>query len=283
MTDEPKSPNTRGRRDQVILVLALLTLVISFSGVWAQLSSVNEQLSQQEHISSAQHHYSLGHLSNSDSGFTSFLGAFFGAFLAFIFGLITYILTKKRERFVLHRNALVKLERTLNKHLHDIGVLEQVITDSHTTLGRGHVTSNRLIKLEVPVEIESALANIELINKLFNYQLTLDRINFNSETTNHSLGRLEDMFLSGQPPHTTNFNIIRDRLASMSQELPGFNEGVKRFLVLIRLHIAKLKDKNTFTEGAFHSQWDLPVTPDESREESAKLEGEIAKGFSNDF
>jgi hypothetical protein len=96
-----------------------------------------------------------------------FWGAFWGAFLAFLFGFITYIVTKRRERYVEHKNALVKLERILYSHLDDFEVMESVATDTRRVMGQQHVTSNRLLSLEIPTDIDIELGNMDLINKLF--------------------------------------------------------------------------------------------------------------------
>ena len=66
------------------------------------------------------HHF----FNHSSGGSSSFWGAFLGAFFAFVFGFITYIVTRRRERFVQHKNALIKLERVLLKHLNDLATLE---------------------------------------------------------------------------------------------------------------------------------------------------------------
>lgn len=179
---------------------------------------------------------------------------------------------------MIHKNALIKLDRALNKNLHDIGVLQQIIGDSERSLAQGHVTSNRLIKLQLPVGVDAEVGSIDLVNKLFVYQLSIANMDFNADSTNHSLTRLEDLFINGQPVPVRNFNFIRGVLQSLQTELPQFIERTKKFLVLIRIHQKKIKGKYAFVYGVFHSQWEQSITPQEIADERALLEREIAEG-----
>ena len=58
---------------------------------------------------------SLGYFFNNSS-----VAAFMGAFFAFSLGLITYDYTKRREKWKLHHDGIVKTERLINRHLNGI-------------------------------------------------------------------------------------------------------------------------------------------------------------------
>lgn len=215
------------------------------------------------------------HFVGQSSDLSSFLGALTGAFFAFVFGLIAYVITKRREAFVEHKNALVKLERVLNKHLEDIGALEMISKSMDTELGSGHTTSNRLVPLEIPDGLDMQVRSVELSNKLLTYQLSIDRLNLNVAMVNHALTRLEDLFINGQPVAVQNFNIVRGNLDKMRKDLVNFNSRTIRFLVLVRLHYKKLKGKNSFVYGVWNTQWEQNISNDEVKAEMEKLQTEI--------
>jgi len=226
------------------------------------------------------YHHHLLHQPNNTS--SPFWGAFLGAFFAFVFGLVTYVITKRRERFVLHKNTLIKLDRSLNKHLNDLSVLKEILEDSMRVASENKVPSNRLFKLELPENIEMDLGSIRLVNKFFSYRLSTDQLNFNTATINHTLTRVEDLFINGQPVRTENFQFIRGTLEKFLVELPKFNEQTIELLLLTRVHQNKLKEANSFIQGVFKTQWEQTITQKEVSEERAILEQEIQFGTTDD-
>ena len=74
----------------------------------------------------------------------------------------------------------------------------------------------------------------------------LSGINFNMDSVNHALTRLEDLFISGQQPQPENFNFIRRLLEGFNKDLPRLNERTIKLLVLTRINQKRLKNKNTF-------------------------------------
>src|SRR6185369_1480017 len=109
------------------------------------------------------HHYFRA----TQQDWSVFWGAFAGAFLAFIFGLVAYWVTKRRERFVQHKNTLVKLDRVLMKHLFELGRLQELMLNTIQSLAYGHTTSNRLNLLVLPEGVEVELGSLELADNIF--------------------------------------------------------------------------------------------------------------------
>ena len=210
----------------------------------------------------------------SQSVWPEFWGGFAGAFFAFVFGLITYLITKRRERFVQHKNALVKLEQLLNKHLNDLGVLEY-ISSNQPQLATGQPTSNRLFHLKLLPELALELGSIRLMNKLFTYELSVDRLNFNVDTINHSLTRIEDLFIGGQIPHIENFNRVRDSFESLVKDLKRVNERTIKLLLLTRIHIRKVKEKDNFFYGVLKDIWEQDISDEEINNEREALTKEV--------
>ena len=220
-------------------------------------------------------YYHFHHIANFSGTSSNFWGAFFGAFFAFLFGILTYVITKRRERFVQHKNALVRLERILNKHLDDLAVLQTVTIDGKRIIELGKVTSNRLFTLQLPENFDMEIGSVELINKFFAYRQSIDRLNFNVDMTNHALTRLEDLFINGQPVPTQNFTFIAGTLQSFLDDIPRLNKRTTNFLVLIRIHFSKIKDKNSFIYGVFNTNWEQSISNEEIKKEHEKLAKEI--------
>lgn len=217
------------------------------------------------------HHHFLQHTSDS----SGFWGAFLGAFFAFIFGLITYWITKRRERFVQHKNAVVKLERVLNKHLDDFGSMATIIRGMNDNLGLGRVDISRLFKVELPDNLDVDLGSIDLINKFLVYQISIGRLNFNISSVNHALTRIEDMFINNHPVEAENFNFIRRMLDGLLKDLPRIDSRTLEFLAVVRIHNRRLKNRNTFIYGALNDLWDQDISEDEIKTERAKLDKEL--------
>jgi len=220
-----------------------------------------------------QHHF----IAHSSSDTSSFWGALAGAFFAFVFGLIAYVITKRRESFVEHKNTLVRLQRVLNKHLQDIGSLDTLARGMDTSLSFGNTTSNRLPKMEIPEGLDMQIRSVDLVNKLMTYQISVDRLNLNVSMVNHALTRIEDLFINGRTVAVQNLNIVRNNLSQLREDLSRLNERTKRFLVLVRLHYKKIKDKNSFVYGVYFTQWEQDISEEEIRKEHQKLEEEITQ------
>ena len=225
----------------------------------------------------------FNHYQDNSADWSLFWGAFAGAFFAFAFGLMTYIITKRRERFVQHKNSLVRLERILNKHLNDIGVLHKVVMDMSNTFAHRKVASSRLFNIELPKELDMEVGSKEIINKLLSYQVSLDRLNFNSSTVNHAITRIEDLFINSQIVPIENFSFVSTMLNGFLDSVPKVDEMAKRFLVTVRIHLSKVNKKNSFTYGVFNTTWDHNISDEEIKMERQKLEGEIAQIMKKDL
>ncbi len=221
------------------------------------------------------HHFS--HQVQNHTDLSGFWGAFAGAFFAFVFGLIAYRITKRWERFVQHKNALVKLERMLNHHYNELGILETIIADTISIVGQNKMTSNRLFTLKIPEGLDLELGSIDLINKLFTYQYYIDRYNINASTFNSALTRFEDITIAGHPLPQENRDYANKMLGGLQKELPSLGKVIKDLLVLTKIHIVKIKKEDFFMYVALHSQWDFKITETEINEESKKFDEETVK------
>lgn len=160
--------------------------------------------------------------------------AFLGSFSAFIFGIVAYDYTKRRERWKLHHDAVVKSERLMNRHLDQISGSIFLLKGALGTYAKGAFSENVLTQLENP-EISLDLHNIEFVNVYEDYQSLVEKVNHDLASWNRSNDRLFDAALSGRVP-VADIDVNRKHLAERTREI-----------------INHLKDlmEETYTTGAY--------------------------------
>lgn len=206
-----------------------------------------------------------------------FVGSFAGAFFAFVFGIFTYMMTKRRERFINHRNALIKLERVLNKHLDDLETLEFLAKDMIKVSQDNKVSIHRFFSLKIPDNLDDNIGSVDLINKFLMYQISVDRLNLNTSSINKGLIRIEDLFINGQVVPKENFDLIISFLKELLGDLSKFSERVIKFLAFIRIHNNKLRKKNSLITGVFKTRWEQNISENEIKNEIDKVNLEITR------
>jgi hypothetical protein len=127
------------------------------------------------------------------------VGAFLGSFTAFVFGILAYGYTKKREKWVTHHNALVKIEQLVNRHLNEITGNIFLLKGSIETYAKSAFSENELSPLENP-DYMIDFHNINLINMYQDYQAFLEKVNHDLLAWNRSNDRLFNVALSGKVP-----------------------------------------------------------------------------------
>ncbi len=214
---------------------------------------------------------------NTESIWPNFWGAFSGAFFAFIFGLASYYLIKRYERFIRHRDAIVKLERALNDALDSIGINKRAAINIGHLLRTNKLTFNRLINFELPPEAGLDLCSGTLINDFYSYERFVHRINADIGSMNYALTRFEDIRISGQPLAQENLNFLATRLEhELIKNLIQLDDNTKTLLCHMRLYIDKLIGRNLFLYANTNTKWDIKITSDEILHEKMVLEKEIS-------
>ena len=172
------------------------------------------------------------------------VGAFLGSFTAFIFGIIAYDYTKKREKWVVHHNALVETERLINRHLNQISNNIFLLKGSIDTFSKSAFSENELSALEDPDHMID-FHNIELINTYQDYEALLEKVNHDMVGWNKSNDRLFNVALSGRVP-PQDIEINRQGLSKRSKELINHlssnTEFLKRLPYLPLLEILSIMD-----------------------------------------
>lgn len=205
-------------------------------------------------------------------------GAFFGAFFAFMFGLVTYYWTKWVERQKKDYNAIVKLEGVLNEHLNIFARNEYLIHGSIDTLNKGAMTYNILRKYRLVEDMELSFLDLDLINKYFEYRDSVNSLNNDFEVANKATDILRETLLSGKVDQAEiNFNsrIVVANLITLNKMAVVTNDETKTLLCLIRI---KIREDQPGLVGAHRLFWKpYKPTKQELKKERIKLEREIYK------
>lgn len=143
--------------------------------------------------------------------------AFLGSFTAFIFGIVAYDYTKRRERWKLHHDAVVKFERLMNRHLNQISGNIFLLKGALDTYTKGAFSENMLNQLENP-EISIDLHNPEVINVYEDYQALVEKVNHDLSSWNRSNDRLFNVALSGKVP-VADIDVNRKHLAERTDQI----------------------------------------------------------------
>ena len=160
--------------------------------------------------------------------------AFLGSFTAFIFGIVAYDYTKRRERWKLHHDAVVKSERLMNRHLNQISGNIFLLKGALDTYAKGAFSENVLSQLDNP-EISIDLHNLEIVNVYEDYQALVEKVNHDLASWNRSNDRLFNAALSGRVL-VADIDVNRKNLAVRTQEIIH--------------HLEDLMDE-TYTTGAY--------------------------------
>lgn len=162
------------------------------------------------------------------------VGSFLGAFFAFIFGIIAYDYTKRREKWKLHHDAVVKAEYLVNRHLNQISGNILLLKGAVETYSKGAFSENILAPIENPDFLHD-FHNIEIINTYADYQSLLEMVNHDLSGWNRSNDRMFTAALSGVVP-PSDIAVNRNNLSKRTKEI-----------------ISHLEDlmQETYTTGAY--------------------------------
>lgn len=210
------------------------------------------------------------------------IGAFTGAFFAFIFIRIGEILTKISERQKRHYAALVKLEHIFNRYLNDISdniaqieyisKIKQRADNSPPSLNY-----NRLEAFLIDDTILLDLANIAFINEMASFNVSLRKINSDMESINRSYDEIRQAALHRliiPDSYVQNFELYVKRLGTVRAFLELLNDKLKRNLATVRLLVLRKPLFNRLLGFVFSGYQQMPAEI-EITTELKRLEDEI--------
>jgi len=113
-----------------------------------------------------------------DSNFlNTSLGAFMGAFFAFLFIRLADFLTRLSKRRLAHFNALVAIERMFNEHLATISSNTFVLDTFCSTIRQGMASPFNFSPLNKDKSLYEHIHNIEILTKLFSFNDGIRKFN----------------------------------------------------------------------------------------------------------
>jgi len=145
------------------------------------------------------------------------VGAFLGAFFAFIFGIIAYDYTKHREKWKAHHGGVVKAERLLNRHLNQISGNIHLLKGALDTYVKNAFSENGLNPIE-DIDLAIDFHNIGIINVYMDYQSLVEKVNHDLGSWNRSNDRQFTAALSGVV-HPADIAVNRKHLADRTKEI----------------------------------------------------------------
>ncbi len=209
---------------------------------------------------------------------SQFWGSFYGSSLAFIFGLLTFFVTshisRKRERFMKHNNALVKLEQLLNGHIDDISILKQDSKDFVALLKQDSLVTSRFNTFKLIEELSLELASISLINQYFSYSRLIMRYNLDFSSINYAFTRLEDAAFSNTKLDPGSRELLIVSILNKIKSLDSLEVESKRLLALARLYVYKNRNIYPTIAGLFN-MFNPKISKEELNDEIVKIEKEI--------
>ncbi len=210
---------------------------------------------------------------------TNGLGAFMGAFFAFIFIRIADFLNDLYLRKKRNNNALVRLEQICNENLCIIGENQQQLNQFEESLKErklfGGILQSFLIDKTIPLDLTS----INLINDGFILNIEARKLNESIKMVYDQYRKLEEQFLSRDGVGGKLLEINRPHLLSLVNDLKEFHSNLdnKTIKLLSKVRIF-LRDKPITTQIiSYFGQKQLEN--DQIINEEAKLRKEIAESI----
>jgi hypothetical protein len=231
-------------------------------------------------------------VNSNDSIWSSALGAFFGAFAAFIFGLIAFYLQKKFERYWKHKNSVVEIEHLLQDHLDQSAANQFLLNGAIETLQRHHMTYTLLTQLRLSEDINLRVGDLELLNKYFDYKEPVVKVNHGMKTWEGMNTQLHQTIISNPtlpaPIVHQNMNHLKEQAQSLLKFMAALDKDTEYLLGYVRVYMRKDKHiwslwlhKKRYSDAEFVSedeiQSEIKILESEIREISEKSKERIQK------
>nr|MBU1328985.1 hypothetical protein [Candidatus Omnitrophota bacterium] len=186
--------------------------------------------------------------------FNQALYAFMGAFFAFLFVRIGEMLTKLYEREVKNYNALIRLEYSCNENVdsisNNIWIIEDFVSimDAGLNSNQPVIYANKMHLIKFDDNILLNLSSIDFINKIFDFKITLSRVNNDIDTLNSMGENFKGNLMQGNINYDT-YKINMRNLIAKSLELKKFLKSLesKTVGIVACAEVLSKKQKPLFT------------------------------------
>jgi hypothetical protein len=207
--------------------------------------------------------------------FYQFLGGFSGALFAFVFGIVSYLLAKRRERYIQHRNAVVKLQHLLSEHLDDYSQCIEIAEGMIKGLSHSppEVPFNRFFTFKISEGLALEFANLKITNDFFSYQRRVTNMNnvFLS-SINYAFTRFEDVLItSNQGLNNSNIQKAIAALREFEKQIKISETQAINLLLFVRVYLRKKRSLFDY----FSKEWKVSISEQEIEEERKLFLSEI--------
>ncbi|MFH0972828.1 MAG: hypothetical protein V1768_02435 [Patescibacteria group bacterium] len=180
------------------------------------------------------------------------VGAFMGAFFAFLFIRIGDISTKIYERNKLHHNTLVKIELLFNNYQNiindNIFIIDKFIEIAEKCISQNQpfVYYNKLHQFPAHKELLLDLRNIDLINEIFTFQIDIDKMNSSMQTATDLYSSMSQALTSGAM-NVGAYNVNIKDLIKKYKVLKAYLKALENDNIKIVATIRILLEQKTFS------------------------------------
>lgn len=181
---------------------------------------------------------------SKNSFFADAAGAFFGAFFAFMFGLVAYYVQKKLDRYHKHKNSVVELEHLLQEHFDISSGNQYLLKGAIETINKGAFNFTILTPFRLPEDITLRFGNLELLNKYMPYSTSVTKLNHGMMTWGKMVDQLHQAAIAGAlSPQAKKAN--QDHLKAQAMDLIrfllGLDQETKELVAYVRVFLRKEK------------------------------------------
>lgn len=203
------------------------------------------------------------------------VAAFLGAWFAFLFGLLAYWVTKRRERFVQHKITLQKLSILLNENLHSISGLKEIAKAIKECLLK-KLPIDRFFLLKKTQDFELEVKSLDVLEEMIKYSLSLNIFDFLVISINRGLDTLSSLLIAKS--NTLDEYILPEKFLFLSKPLEELIENLeeidkktKELLARIQVNSAKVGPKNEFIYSLMNKTYEQAVSAEEISAEINKI------------
>jgi len=173
-----------------------------------------------------------------------FIGAFMGALFAFLFVRLGDGLTRFYKRKLKNYNALVKLERQINIYLNVISDNIFIIDDFTDYIkeiinnDKPVIYFNVLHEFLIDKDNSLDLSNLDLINKVFSFEMGIEKMNHSIVSTNRFYSDIKIAFIEKNIDFNTykkNIFSLKSKLSELKKFLVGLEQESKELGAMTRL------------------------------------------------
>jgi hypothetical protein len=177
--------------------------------------------------------------------FRALIGAFAGAFFAYLFVRFGDAMKKVYDRKEKNHTSLVRLQHyfndclnTTSDNLYIANDCTRIFAEARLTSGGHPIYMNVFHQYQVDVELMIGLTNLDLINEMASLNAGLKKLNSSLATIDRAYGQIRDAFIAktiSETDYLANARLTRDRCAQIQPFLSQTQGDLVRLFAVAQL------------------------------------------------